>query len=632
MATISTLTFDLVASSAKLRGDLQKANRSTKKWADKTKRSANSVRRAFAGIGLAFATRGILRAVAKQEKAIRQLEQGLISTGKAAGFETKELVKFAAELQKVTTFGDEDIIGAMSQLATFTNIAGDEFKGTTEAVLNLSARMGTDLKSSVVQLGKALNDPVANLSALSRSGIQFSKDQKAVIKSLVDTGRMAEAQRVILKELERQFGGSAQAARQTFGGALDALGNAFSDLMEGDGNLEDARVSIEELVTTLTDPQVKKGIDTLVSGIVTGFTTALKKISEVTSTIQFLAEEFAAFVNGPAIDDTVRINERLFSLKEILKEVQDQIVIINSNDGITFLPETSLQFFEEKAARIKGQIAELEKLLSLSEPPKPDVIIDINKGIKAPVIEPPELTFLEKWAAKYEKIATAPADAVEKKFISAFDSATTGFSRMTAQAIVEGGDLNEVFDQVAKTLAVDIVAALIQVGVQTAINKAFSTTAKGVEVAESVVAGAAVASAWAPAAAAVSLATLGGNAVPAAAGVSSTFALTSGLALTGIAHEGLDKVPREGTFLLDKGERVIPSDQNERIVRAIEGGDAANNSDINITNVFQISGGDPAAARRELTKLLPSIERMTKESVKSALSRGGSMSRAAGLR
>jgi len=92
--------------------------------------------------------------------------------------------------------------------------------------------MGTDLKSAAVQVGTALNDPILGVSALARSGIQFSEDQKKMIKSLVDTGKHAEAQRVILKELESQFGGAAKAGAQGLGGALSQLGNAFGDMLE----------------------------------------------------------------------------------------------------------------------------------------------------------------------------------------------------------------------------------------------------------------------------------------------------------------------------------------------------------------------------------------------------------------
>ena len=110
----------------------------------------------------------------KQAKAIAQVEAGIKSTGGAAGFTSEQLQKMASDLQNKTIFGDEAILqGATAQLLTFTNIAGTQFARTQEAALNLATRLDGDLKSASIQLGKALNDPIANLSALSRSGIQF---------------------------------------------------------------------------------------------------------------------------------------------------------------------------------------------------------------------------------------------------------------------------------------------------------------------------------------------------------------------------------------------------------------------------------------------------------------------------
>lgn len=174
----------------------------------------------------------------KQAQAVGQIEAALLSTGNAAGKTSEELQKTASDLQKISTFGDEEILkGVTSQLLTFTNIAGDAFDRTQLAALNLATRIGGDLQGAAIQLGKALNDPVANLSALSRSGIQFSIDQKTLIKSLVETNRLADAQTIILDELEKQFGGSAEAAAKLGTGPLKQLSNNFGDLLEDVGKI-----------------------------------------------------------------------------------------------------------------------------------------------------------------------------------------------------------------------------------------------------------------------------------------------------------------------------------------------------------------------------------------------------------
>ncbi len=124
-----------------------------------------------------------------------------------------------------------------AQLLTFTNIAGKEFDRTQKMALDFATRTGGDLKSVSIQIGKALNDPITNLSALSKSGTQFSDDQKDLIKSLWKTGKQAEAQNMILEELEKQYGGSAEAAALAGSGGLTQLKNKLGDVQEQLGGL-----------------------------------------------------------------------------------------------------------------------------------------------------------------------------------------------------------------------------------------------------------------------------------------------------------------------------------------------------------------------------------------------------------
>jgi len=191
---------------------------------------------AFAGLSL--------RAFNKQAQAVSQVKTGIEATGGAAGRSLEQLQKMARELQENTLFGDEEILaGATAQLLTFTNIAGENFDKTQQVVLDVATRLAAasggvaDLTSTSIMLGKALNDPVANLGALSRSGIQFSKDQKKVIKSLAEGGRLADAQAMILKELEKQYGGSAAAAAKAGTGGLKQLMNLLGDFMEQIGEI-----------------------------------------------------------------------------------------------------------------------------------------------------------------------------------------------------------------------------------------------------------------------------------------------------------------------------------------------------------------------------------------------------------
>lgn len=173
-----------------------------------------------------------VRAFGIQEKAEAQLNAVIKSTGAAAGLTADELKKMAAEIQKTTIYGDESVIMAQSLLLTFTSIGRDVFPEAIKVIVDMSTALGQDLKSSTIQVGKALNDPIKGITALSRVGVSFTEQQKQVIAALVQTGDVASAQKKIIEELAKEFGGSAAAEAATFTGQLQQLKNEIGDVME----------------------------------------------------------------------------------------------------------------------------------------------------------------------------------------------------------------------------------------------------------------------------------------------------------------------------------------------------------------------------------------------------------------
>jgi len=264
-----------------------------KKSLDEIKKSADVLKPALAGaksaiIGLiagfaGFATvsstiRAFIRNTIEAEKVTAQLSAAVKSTGGAAGYSVKELQKQAAALQNITTFGDEAIQSMQSILLTFTQIRGAEFQAASMAILDLSTRTGKSLESAAQQIGKALNDPILGVSALNESGVQFTETQKKMIKGFVETNQIAKAQGVILAELDTQFGKSAVAARQTLGGSLDALKNAWGDLFEVGGEAsEGIRVAIENLIDEINSPAFKAAV----AAIGVSLVGALSKVASI---------------------------------------------------------------------------------------------------------------------------------------------------------------------------------------------------------------------------------------------------------------------------------------------------------------------------------------------------------------
>jgi Prophage tail length tape measure protein len=256
------------------------------------KTMAVGVAAGVAGIyALAKGIKTVTSAAMVQRDAEAKLGAVLQATGNAAGYNLDQLKGMAAGLQKVTTFGDETVMSGMAILATFKNIRGEAFERTTKAALDMSTIMGTDLKSSMLMLGKALNDPVTNLSALTRAGVQFNEQQKEMIKELVASGDLMTAQGIILQELESQFGGAAEAAGGPFAKAMGQLKNVWGDLLEEIG----FAIVDNEAFTDLLDEM--KGI-----------------ITELIPYVGDLVDDFIAWV-GPADQLRAKLDMLLKTVK-----------------------------------------------------------------------------------------------------------------------------------------------------------------------------------------------------------------------------------------------------------------------------------------------------------------------------
>lgn len=206
---------------------------------ERAKRAGKSLRNI--GLGLSVGVTGPLALLGKQSvqlydtqvKAQAAVEAALASTGGAAGKTAQELFDMASGLQNVSTYGDEDILRNLTApLLTFTKVQGDVFGRAQAVTLDYATLLQTDLKSAALQVGKALNDPVKGVSALAKAGVQFSDQQKDLIKDMLAVGNVAGAQGIILAELETQFKGQAAAAAATPLGQWQQMSNAIGDVKE----------------------------------------------------------------------------------------------------------------------------------------------------------------------------------------------------------------------------------------------------------------------------------------------------------------------------------------------------------------------------------------------------------------
>ena len=184
-----------------------------------------------------------IKAAEDAQVANRRLANVLKQMGYANA--TKSVIDYAEALSRQIGKEDESIKLVQAKLATFNNLTktigqtNSAFDRATRAAFDLSAAGFGEAEQSAIQLGKALQDPIKGITALSRSGVTFTDTEKAKIKALVESGQLLEAQDVLLKAIEMQVGGTAEATATAsekmvvrFNEMKEALGTALLPAFE----------------------------------------------------------------------------------------------------------------------------------------------------------------------------------------------------------------------------------------------------------------------------------------------------------------------------------------------------------------------------------------------------------------
>lgn len=174
-----------------------------------------------------------------------QTDAVLKSTGNAANTTRGQIEDMADSLEKLTGVEAEAVTSGANMLLTFTNIkngvgaGNDVFNQANKTLLDMATAMNNGvvpseeaMKAQAIQLGKALNDPIKGVTALSKVGVTFTDQQREQIKTMVEAGDTMGAQKMILAELNKEFGGSAESFGATTAGKVAKLKNEFGNVAE----------------------------------------------------------------------------------------------------------------------------------------------------------------------------------------------------------------------------------------------------------------------------------------------------------------------------------------------------------------------------------------------------------------
>jgi hypothetical protein len=185
---------------------------------------------------------GALRAAEEAEVAnnrISSITKTIGLFGAETGKVATRIQEFAESQEKLLAIDADVIKSFQAQLLTFKGLAqtadeaGGAFDRATIAALDMNAaNIGGE--NAAIQLGKALENPIKGITALTKSGVTFTDQEKDKIAALVESGKLLEAQDVILRAIEGQVGGTAEATatgsermRLAFLAMEDSIGNAL---------------------------------------------------------------------------------------------------------------------------------------------------------------------------------------------------------------------------------------------------------------------------------------------------------------------------------------------------------------------------------------------------------------------
>ena len=256
----------------------------------------------------------------KQMNSVRKVDAILASSGRAAEFAATNFQQLASDLQKISNFGDEDILAqATVGLLRFDAITAQVFPRVQELVVNVASETGS-LSDATKMLGISMGDPILGLTRLRRAGVLFTKEQENMIRTLVGSGKQLEAQGVLLTALEKKYDNLAISGvtmttrlKNAWGDYLEYVGSYTYKVINGvQAGLSAFFASITDENSTMTEDVYDASIDGMIktaiafgeflvglNAVVKGFATVmLSVVTIVISTAQTIVSGVASAIHS----------------------------------------------------------------------------------------------------------------------------------------------------------------------------------------------------------------------------------------------------------------------------------------------------------------------------------------------
>lgn len=410
-----------------------------------------------------------------------------------------------------------------SQLVHTSNLTKNALDRSMKSVKGLGLSLGEELMPALIAGSNAFTNFVAN----------NRERMAAFLKTSIDVFfGSANAVREFFKIIEESWSG---------GAALNMITESFNSMRESIGEAMDATATM--IIEVFS--RAFSGAGEVVSAFADWAFNSIKSIftddpsAGFSETVGTAVTEAMALVNEAVTTGSSEINQNLIEVAETAGAHIDSL-----KDRFTSAYETGI----EKSNEFR------EAVLESSEE-----IAEVNEAMTNNSVE--NLSMLgSSWKAFYSGLETQ-----NKQFTTSLtklmNTTVDGFSKAFASAIVGGKSLSKSLKNFSKEVLNEMVSMLVKIGIQRLL------TGKIIEaqtIKEGLLSfGKIAAEAFGNVYSSISAIPIVGPFLAPAAAIAAFGLVGSKLAsISGIAHGGLENVPNEGTFLLDKGERVLSPRQN----------------------------------------------------------------------
>ncbi|WP_447741547.1 phage tail length tape measure family protein [Pseudomonas laurentiana] len=489
----------------------------------------------------------------------------------------KALEKRATELQG--RIADEAWKAWEGNTNRFVQDAGKKGVDLINSTFTAAQTQTQKLQKQLEDLDKARADAMAAGGFNSEQETKYATARKNIEQEIADI-KTREAKKNAPKNVNR---GVAE-AENTFArlyGQYDPAAQAARALTKEQGQLDLAlskgKITQEEYSKALAQASIN-------------YAAAIKGAQGMTAVEQYRAQLQRQLVNEQAQYQLDAASVGMGDLQT--SRMQQRLNLeMQTNDRLLQLQTELANATDEKQRQaLQGQIDAINEFL-------PQQLAAMQAGWAQ--MDQAMLNPINGWTAAVQNFGNQARDIAgqtQSVFSTAFGSVTQG---LTDQIM----DLNLSFKSLGdlgKNVLREIVAGFVKMGVQMGLNAALSAALGTAAASQSMILAGTTATAWAPAAAFASLATLGANAVPADAALTSTTALASSLAvIPGFAIGGYVSGAGTGTSdsimaRLSDGEFVVnaaATKRNRALLEAINSNERVSFAGENISlNKVQANG------------------------------------------